>query len=146
LKKVNFGAWPTYTAAGLGKLMGGNTKDTVDAHAAHFVSPILFPIDLFLLVSFAGFTAMVSLILSGPAQFPAQWIMLLPVIPLVYLACDLTENCLFARMLMLPSATAITDGMVWVARVATALKLLFGGLALVQVLWLGLRVYFLSRS
>jgi len=68
------------------------------------------------------------------------------VVPVVYMACDLAENCLLTRVLLLPSADAVTDTMVDVARAATKAKFLFLYAGTVQLAGLSaFAVYFHYR-
>jgi hypothetical protein len=129
--------------------MSANTPAMTDARAARFVAPILFPLDLLLLVCLGGFTAMASLLLSEPARFPAQLSSLLVLLPIIYVAADLAENCLYAHMLLQPSASAVTEGMVAIARCFTAVKLVAGATALLQaalLLLAWLYFHFLVRT
>ena len=146
LGDVNFGRKATYVAADITPLMRGNSPTKIDPRAARFIAPILFPIDLLLLACLGGFGAMTSLLLGEPARVPAPWIPLLVVVPVVYMACDLAENCLLTRVLLLPSADAVTDTMVDVVRAATKAKFLFLYAGTVQLAGLSaFAVYFHYR-
>jgi hypothetical protein len=102
--------------------------------------PLLFPIDLLLLVSLGAFTAMASLLLGAPARFSENLMPLLVILPVVYMACDLAENCLLTRIFLL-SQSAVSQGMVNAALLATRLKLFIGGAAILQVIVLGAVAY-----
>jgi hypothetical protein len=142
LQNANFGAWPSYKAADIRKIMAANGKATVDVRAAHFVCPILFPIDLLLLTCAGAFLGMLSLLLAEPAGLSTPSAYMLLILPILYIACDLTENCLLARMLLLPDKQAVTEWMVASVCDVTRSKLLMFAAAVLQIIvLLGFWVY-----
>jgi hypothetical protein len=98
--------------------------------AAGYVVPILFPLDLLLLASLAAFMMTWSVHFAGAAGIPAPWIWLAIVVPVIYMAADLSENTLLARMLTDP--TTISERAVAVAQATTQLKLAAGFFGLLQ--------------
>ena len=138
LSTVTLGVDPGYSAEDFRAIVACNAATV----RARFVVPILFPIDLLLLVCLGGWLAMTSLALGEPARVPISIIPLLVVVPVLYVACDLAENCLFAWLLLLPNAQAIPDGVVGVARVATIGKLYFAGLGIAQTVLLAVATFF----
>jgi hypothetical protein len=107
--------------------------------AAGYVVPILFPLDLLLLASLAAFMMTWSVHFAGAAGIPAPWVWLVIVVPVIYMAADLSENTLLARMLTDPAT--ITERAVAVAQATTQLKLaasFFGLLQTATIIALGL--------
>jgi hypothetical protein len=107
--------------------------------AAGYVVPILFPLDLLLLASLAAFMTTWSVHFAGAAGIPAPWVWLVIVVPVIYMAADLSENTLLARMLTDPAT--ISERAVAVAQATTQLKLaasFFGLLQTVTIIALGL--------
>jgi hypothetical protein len=105
---------------------------TGGGRAAAVVFPILFPIDLILLISLGGFIALCSIGLAGPAGVPPQLLWTLLVAPVIYVAADFSENLLVTRMLT--SGTPVDATLVSVAHACTFIKILslwFGGSQLV---------------
>ena len=138
LSAVTLGVDPGYGAEDFRKIFA-NTTPTV---RSRFVAPILFPIDFLLLACLGGCLALASSALGEPARVPPAIIPLLVVVPVLYVACDLAENCLFAWLMLLPNAQAIPDGVVGFARVATIGKLYFAGLGIAQTLLLAVAAVF----
>lgn len=129
LRDANFGIDLSYNAESIRCLIrSGDTKKT----AAHFVAPILFPIDPLLLVCLGGFLALLSTMAGDAARLPSHWTAVLLVLPVFYMASDLAENTYFTHMLLSP-AEAVTDEMVGVAKAISALKLGSAGLAGLQI-------------
>jgi len=101
-----------------------------DRAAAGYVLPILFPLDLLLLASLAAFMITWSLYFAGGAGIPAASTWLVIIVPVIYMAADLSENCLLARMLTDP--TTISNRAVVIMQATTQLKLAAGLFGLLQ--------------
>ena len=90
-------------------------------HAARaYVVPVLFPLDLlFMILLGATLTVAAVGFSEGTAFAPAARFFM--ILPLVYLAADLAEDTMLARLLLAPSA--ITNDAVSGAKALTTLKL-----------------------
>jgi hypothetical protein len=109
------------------------------ADAAAFIFPVLFPLDLMLLFCIGATLALFSIGL-GAAPGDAAGIGLLLILPAAYMLADLSENVVLAIMLS-SRPGSVTNGPVTLVQSLTALKLLFGFAATLQVLVLAWQAY-----
>jgi hypothetical protein len=100
--------------------------------AAHYVVPILFPLDLLLLASLAAFMMIGSIYFAADVGIPARWAWLVLVIPVIYMAADLSENVLLSYILS--KGIGMTEPAVAIARAMTRLKWVTVELGLLQTL------------
>jgi|SRR5580693_5608883 hypothetical protein len=100
--------------------------------AAHYVVPILFPLDLLLLASLAAFMMTGSIYFAANVGIPARWVWLVLVIPVIYMAADLSENVLLSYILS--KGIGMTEPAVAIARAMTRLKWVTVELGLLQTL------------
>jgi hypothetical protein len=114
--ELKLGMDTSYTAE---KLIGLVRADP--RRAARAVVPVLFPLDLLLLLCLGTFLTLCAVALAASAEVPPAWRWVLLVAPIAYAASDFTENVLLARMLL--DVDAITDGLVDLTHRVTQLKL-----------------------
>jgi hypothetical protein len=115
---------------------------TMPKAAAHYVVPILFPLDLLLLASVAAFMMTGSIHFAADVGISERWLWLLLVIPAVYLAADLGENAVLAYILT--AQKAMSDPAVAIAQAITRLKWATVSLGALQTF--SLMVVSLARS
>jgi hypothetical protein len=96
--------------------------------AARYVVPILFPLDLLVLASLAAFMMTGSLYFAADVGIPGRWAWLVLVVPLVYMAADLSENVLLSIIL----SKGVSEPTVAIAQAMTRLKWVTVTLAGVQ--------------
>jgi len=107
---------PDYTADWLKDWVSKNP----DA-ALKYVSPLLFPLDLIFLLFMGAALAMASYKFAAAQSVLASALPLFLVLPLLYIAADLTEGLFLARMLRSPEA--ITPSLVTVVQSITKIKI-----------------------
>jgi hypothetical protein len=98
--------------------------------AAKYVSPVLFPLDVIMMVFLAAFLAVGSVTLAPYVPWAANRTWLLVTVPILYLVFDLAEDSLLAWLLKNPDA--ISPGPVWLLKFLTLSKFasLFAGYGL----------------
>src|SRR5262245_29828903 len=89
--------------------------------AAKYVSPVLFPLDVIMMVFLAAFLAVGSVTLASYVPWAANLTWLLVTAPILYLAFDLAEDTLLAWLLKNPDA--VSPGPVWLLKFLTFWKL-----------------------
>jgi hypothetical protein len=110
-------------------------RDWVRAHPAAargYAFPVLFPLDLFFMVFLGGFLAYGSVASGEALDFEIRFIWLCPVLPVLYIAADLIEDVLLARLLLSPDS--ITDRSVGMTKAATRAKFATSILAIAQTI------------
>ena len=108
--------------------------------ARFYVWPVLFPLDLVVMLALAGSMGLASIIWLGAAGTPLAWAASL--VPASYFLTDLIEDCLLAAMLVDPAR--ITEASVRRLKIFTQLKFWTIGLAVAQTI--GAFAYYLSRT
>lgn len=122
LYAFNFGARLSYRAVDITRAMELSPKG-----AALVVVPVLFPLDLLFLISWGIFLALCSVTYFGALGMPSEWNWLLLLLPAIYMAADLSENILLARMLTSPDQIpALIDFAVCATRLKWVSVLLAG--------------------
>ena len=120
---------PDYTADGLRDWV---SDDPVQAH--RYVYPVLFPLDLLFLAVLAGLFAVASIATAQALHWDRDWVWILAVFPILYVACDFIENVVLARLLLSPAG--VTDRSVAVAQALTGLKFAAVAISALQLLLL----------
>jgi hypothetical protein len=98
-------------------------KDLAQNHkatAAKYVMPVLFPIDLFVMILLGGSMALASVLWARGLGLSPHWLWLVLLLPVAYVAVDLAEDTLLAVMLTLPGTI---DGLSGPVRALTAIKM-----------------------
>ena len=100
------------------------------SNARHYVMPVLFPLDLMFMFALGAFLACGSITCAQSITLLRNWAWLFAILPGLYVAADLLEDCLLARLLLAPAN--ITDGAVAFAKTVTAVKIKTAGIAITQ--------------
>jgi hypothetical protein len=98
-------------------------RDWVIAHpaSAHgYAFPVLFPLDLFFMIFLGGFLGYGSVARAETLDVLKKCAWLFAVLPAIYVAADLIEDVLLARLLL--SAESISETSVGIAKTATRAK------------------------
>src|SRR5215475_12269369 len=93
------------------------------------VVPLLFPLDFLFLMFLGLFLALCSLTYADGLSVPSGWTWALLVLPIAYMVADFSENTLYSGMLLWPHSF---DKLIHAAHWATRVKLMAGGLAILQ--------------
>jgi hypothetical protein len=101
-----------------------------DANARHYAMPVLFPLDLMFMFALGAFLACGSITCAQSITLVRNVAWLFAILPGLYVAADLLEDCLLARLLLAPAN--ITDGAVALAKTVTAVKIKLAGIAITQ--------------
>jgi hypothetical protein len=101
------------------------------ALARGYASPVLFPLDLIFMTCLGGFLAIASGALLAHAGASSWCIASSLVFPLAYIAIDLAEDVLLARMLRAPERI---EALIGPAKVLTMVKLGVSFVAVVQTI------------
>jgi hypothetical protein len=105
-----------YIAAELRTFVATSARD-----ARGYAIPVLFPLDLLFMLCLGGFLGLASVEAAQAVDRLKAWAWLFAVAPALYVAADLAEDVLLARMLLSPDA--ISDDAVRIARGMTQAKL-----------------------
>jgi uncharacterized protein YjbI with pentapeptide repeats len=98
--------------------------------ARYYRMPILFPLDLIVMVLLSATMAGASWHWFAASEFPYP--MLAVILPLLYFAADFAEDWRLGQLLVRPDA--VTDDAVWSLKKLTALKLVMVNAAVIQTL------------
>ena len=125
---------PDYTAEGL-----RNWIMRYPSQARRYAFPVLFPLDILLLIAVVGFLAVASLATARALHWTQGWLWIVVIFPLLYGLCDFIENVFLTCFMV--AATTVTDTSVAIAQRVTGLKfatLVVSALQLVALLvsWL----------
>jgi hypothetical protein len=126
---------PSYNEAGLREWVKGN-KDA----AAFYAAPVLIPVDILFAIFFGTLCAVLSATALGLLGVSTGCLILSLVLPLLFVAADVSEDLFLARMLM--DSTRITADAVLTAQWITSAKLLTFFLASLETLGVWLWVLF----
>jgi hypothetical protein len=102
--------------------------------ARGYAFPVLFPLDLFFMVFLGGFLALASVEAAASMGSVRRVAWIFAVGPALYVAADLIEDVLLARMLLW--SAAISQDAVSLARSMTMAKFLTSGYAILQTILL----------
>jgi hypothetical protein len=89
--------------------------------ANYYVFPLLFPLDLFVMILLGGAAAYASVMSARTLGVPLDWIWLVLVLPVFYVAFDLVEDTLLA--LLLTDERTHTESFIWFVKSITTVKL-----------------------
>lgn len=104
-----------------------NLAKNEKATAAKYVAPVLFPLDLFVMILLGGSMALASLFWARGLGLPPAWLWIALLLPVAYVAVDLAEDSLLAVALTHPDTIAGLSGLL---RTLTTIKMaaVFGAL------------------
>jgi hypothetical protein len=105
------------------------------SNARHYAIPVLFPLDLMFMFALGGFLACGSVACAQSIALLRNVAWLFAILPGLYVAADLLEDSLLARLLL--NADNITDGAVNFAKAVTAVKLNAAKIAILQTIAIG---------
>ena len=105
-------------------------SDANASSAHHYAMPVLFPLDLMFMFALGAFLACGSITCAQSITLLRNVTWLFAILPGLYVATDLLEDCLLARLLLAPAN--ITDGAVALAKTVTAVKIKLAGIAITQ--------------
>jgi hypothetical protein len=126
LKAFAFGSKWSYGEAALRAVIGNNPSKP-----PLVVVPLLFPLDLLLLIFLGLALALCSVAHAEALCVPRSCVALLLILPVAYMVADLSENLLYSGMLIWQESI---DSLIGVAGWATRIKLVAAALAIVQTL------------
>jgi hypothetical protein len=104
--------------------------------AFRYAMPVLFPLDLFVMILIGGACAIASLVWVRYLGAPWDWAWLVLLVPIFYVAVDLAEDSMLA--LMLTKSVGIDQTVVGFTKALTVMKLASVGAAGFQTVALGL--------
>ncbi len=110
--------------------------------AARYAFPVLFPLDLIFMFCLGGFLAVASSTLLGHGGASARCVVASLIFPIAYVAFDLAEDSLLARMLTYPDSIA---GLIRYAKALTIGKFATCGIAIVQTVGVAVWALVCSR-
>lgn len=95
-----------------------------------YVFPVLFPLDTLFILCLGGLLATGAMVAANTLQWPPNIQWLLTFLPTAFVACDLAEDFMISRLLLLPSL--ITDRSVELTKTLTKTKFLTCALSIIQ--------------
>jgi hypothetical protein len=98
--------------------------------ARHYAFPVLFPLDLTFMLFLGGFLACGSVACALELDMVRSFAWLFAIFPALYIAADLIEDMVLARLLL--AASLINDKSVFIAQSATRAKIALLFLSIVQ--------------
>jgi hypothetical protein len=110
--------------------------------AAGYAFPVLFPFDLVFMFCLGGFLAVASTTILSHGGAPPWGVVASLILPVVYVAFDLAEDSVLARMLTSPDSIA---GLICYAKPLTLGKFATCGLAITQTAGVAIWALLFSR-